>query len=155
VIWKWDEVAAQIVRWLNPYLSQPLYNQFVLRDVHRDHALFLDGQPSGLIDFDAIQFDTPWTDLARWTGSFLGGTHEQSQVWDAAMAGFGRNHPLNQSSEFEFGRQLATHLCFASQWIGLANWLVWLILEKRTFAASSEAIAARIHGVLQWTDSLE
>jgi Ser/Thr protein kinase RdoA (MazF antagonist) len=153
LIWKWDEVAARITRTLNPFLKEPLHTQFVLRDIHCDNALFLGGHPSGLIDFDAVQFDTPWTDLARWTGSFLGGTHQPSQVWDAAMAGFCRNHPLNHSSEVEFGRQLAAHLCFATLWIGLANWLVWLILEKRTFGARPEIIAARIQNVLQAAES--
>jgi Ser/Thr protein kinase RdoA (MazF antagonist) len=147
VIWKWDEVADTISRSLNQYVGEPLYNQFVLRDVHRENALFVEGRPTGLIDFDAVRFDTPWTDLARWAGSFLGGPHSPRKVWEASMAGFSRNHPLNQGPEMEFGGHLARDLSFATNWIGLANWLVWLVLERRSFAASAEAIASRIEGL--------
>ena len=139
VIWKWDEVAAEITRSLNLYVSEPLYTQFVLRDIHRENALFVDGRPSGLIDFDAVRIDTPWTDLARWTGGFLGGSHESSRVWEASMAGFCRQHALNQSPEMEFGCRLAKDLCFATNWIGLANWLVWLIMEQRSFGACARS----------------
>ncbi len=144
VIWKWDEVAAKITRSLSMYASEPLTTQFVLRDIHRENALFLDGRPSGLIDFDAVRIDTPWTDLARWTGGFLGGLHDSDHVWDAAMAGFCRKHALNQGPEMEFGLHLAKDLCFATNWIGLANWLVWLLIEQRTFDAAPQLIAARI-----------
>ena len=147
VIWKWDEVANTITRSLNRYVGEPLYNQFVLRDVHRENALFVEGLPMGLIDFDAVRIDTPWTDLARWAGSFLGGPHPSEQVWEASMAGFSRNHPLNEGPEMEFGGHLARDLSFATNWIGLTNWLVWLVLEKRSFATSARTIASRIEGL--------
>jgi Ser/Thr protein kinase RdoA (MazF antagonist) len=147
VIWKWDEVADTISRSLNQYVGEPLYNQFVLRDVHRENALFVEGRPTGLIDFDAVRIDTPWTDLARWVGSFLGGPHPSTKIWEASMAGFSRNHPLNQGPEMEFGGHLARDLSFATNWIGLANWLVWLVLERRSFAASASSIASRIEGL--------
>lgn len=60
------------------------------------------------------------------------------------MAGFSRNHPLNQSPEMEFGGRLARDLSFATNWIGLVNWLVWLILERRSFAVGPEVVSARI-----------
>jgi Ser/Thr protein kinase RdoA (MazF antagonist) len=147
VIWKWDEVADTISRSLNQYVGEPLYNQYVLRDVHRENALFVEGHPTGLIDFDAVRIDTPWTDLARWAGSFLGGPHPSEKVWEASMAGFSRNHPLNQGAEMEFGGHLARDLSIATNWIGLANWLVWLVLERRSFAASARGIASRIEGL--------
>ena len=147
VVWKWPEVIARIRSSLASYSAQPVCTQWVLRDVHRENALFLEGQPSGLIDFDALRIDTPWTDLARWTGSFLGGPHQPSEIWDAALAGFSRHHSLEKSREMEFGRRFAKDLAFATNWIALANWLEWLVIEQRAFAASPEVIAERIDGL--------
>lgn len=147
LIWHWDAVAAQIQHDLAGYLHEPLHTQFVLRDIHRENAFFVDGQPSGLIDCDAVRVDSPWTDLARWVGGFLGGPHPSEQVWEAAMLGFCRNHPLCAGPEIEFGLTLAKRICFATTWISLANWLVWLIVEGREFEAPAKVIASRIDGL--------
>lgn len=144
VLGNWETVSTRISAILNVYAAESLHTQYVLRDIHRENALFIEGLPSGLIDFDAIRVDTPWTDLARWAGSFLGGSHPPSSVWDAATSGFCRNHPLNVGHEVEFGRNLAQRLSLATIWIGLANWLVWLLIEHRDFGTTPDRIAARI-----------
>ncbi len=65
------------------------------------------------------------------------------------MAGFCRQHALKQSREMEFGGRFARDLSFATNWIGLANWLVWLVIERRAFGASSEVIAGRLDELRQ------
>ncbi len=144
VSWKWNEVAARITRSLSKDAQRHWSGQYVIRDIHRENALFEAGEASGLVDLDAVRIDTPWIDLARWAGSFLGNCHENQAVWDAATAGFCGKHTLNNSPEMEFGPELAANLCYATTWIALANWLVWIVGDRRQFGASSERIAARI-----------
>ena len=144
VRWKWDEVRPRIHRSLSQYHDRKVRTQYVLRDVHREHLLFQQGKVSGLIDFDALRVDTTATDLARWVGSFLGGPHHAGEVWEAGLAGFQSNAAFKNGKETEFEAQLAADLCFASTWISLANWLVWLLRERRDFQAEPTALASRI-----------
>ena len=149
VRWKWDEVQQRIHRSLSQYLRREVPIQYVLRDVHRDHVLFHEGKISGLIDFDAVRVDTPATDLSRWVGSFLGGNHDAGAVWDAALAGFSARSKSKTGSEAEFEAGMAADLCFASIWISLANWLVWLICEQRSFLTEPTAIASRVQNLVR------
>lgn len=144
VHWKWDEVRPRIHRSLSQYHDRKVRTQYVLRDVHREHLLFQQGRVSGLIDFDALRVDTPATDLARWVGSFLGGPHDAGEVWEAGLAGFRSNSTLKNDKETEFEAQMAADLCFASVWISLANWLVWLLRERRDFQAQPTTLSSRI-----------
>ena len=67
----WDDVSVRIGTVFSPARDLPRRVQTVLRDVHREHLLFVDHSVSGLIDFDAVRVDTPATDLARWVCRFL------------------------------------------------------------------------------------
>ncbi len=123
--------------------------QYVLRDIHRDHILFTDREPTGLIDFDAVRMDTPATDLARWVGSFhvppgKSGDREIEKVWEAALAGFRDENSLKSCPQRDLNVGLARDLCFATTWISLANWLVWVLCQQRAFPAGQNAVARRI-----------
>jgi Ser/Thr protein kinase RdoA (MazF antagonist) len=146
--WKWDEAQGKIARSLRQYANRNVHTQYVLRDVHREHILFAGGQPTGMIDFDAVRVDSPATDLARWVGSFLGGHKDSESVWDAALAGFYAGNALNYRTEMEFDPNMAKDLCFATIWISVANWLVWLLCERRTFPPGPKQVAARIRELL-------
>jgi Ser/Thr protein kinase RdoA (MazF antagonist) len=146
--WKWKEVRARIHRNLVQYEDQHVHTQYVLRDVHREHILHCDGQISGLIDFDSVRVDTPSTDLARWVGSFLIGRPDAGIVWEAAVAGFRRENTLITGSEMEFDPKMAKDLCFATTWISLANWLVWILREKRAFPAGPKAVVSRLRELI-------
>lgn len=154
----WAAVRHRIASTLESFAVSRVPLRTVLRDVHRDHVL-MDGSynVSGLIDYDAVREDTPATDLARWIAGFLvgpavpdanglagrlsGDSGERSwdQVWQAGLAGYRRSAPLSEQEE-----QLARRLLFASAWISLANWAVWLLHDGKRFAAGPEAIAGRI-----------
>lgn len=136
----WTFVADRIATDLAIFGHRSTPTQYVLRDCHREHVLFLDGEPSGLIDFDAVRIDTPATDLARWVGGFLVGDdpRRDDAVWEAAMAGFDEKNVLESR---------AIH--FSTTWISLANWLVWIVIEKRSFPSGPLAVAARIEHLSQ------
>jgi Ser/Thr protein kinase RdoA (MazF antagonist) len=155
---RWAAVHPQIANLLERFAAARVPLRIVLRDVHREHVL-MGGtyHVSGLIDYDAVREDTPATDLARWIAGFLvapdvtdatlvaGRLREGAedrrwdQVWQAGLAGYRRSAPLTEQEE-----QLARRLLFASAWISLANWAVWLLRDGKRFPAGPEAIAGRI-----------
>ena len=126
--------------------------QYVLRDVHRDHVLFTDQKPTGLIDFDAIRVDTPSTDLARWVGSFLDGRKETEMLWETALAGFYDVYSLNGKSKVAIDHRLAKDICFSTTWISLVNWLDWLLCQQRSFPPGPEFVAARVRELIRLAD---
>jgi Ser/Thr protein kinase RdoA (MazF antagonist) len=123
--------------------------QWTLRDVHREHVLFGPlGRVNGVIDYDAIDQDSPAADVARWAGDFakqteisttLTSDRSVADLLSAAVAGYRRIRPFSDD-EYE----LAKTLIEASSLGGLGNWLVWLILENRQFDASADRIRGRI-----------
>ncbi|MFG0289450.1 MAG: phosphotransferase, partial [Rhodopirellula sp. JB044] len=126
---------------------------WVLRDVHRDHVLFSPpsvDSPSnvrGVLDYDAVDTDSPAADLARWAGDFCptcaDETHSSSpshaSPLDAAVAGYRNVRPF---SKWEL--ELATTLMDVNSVGGLANWTSWLIAENRHFPVSALRIRDRI-----------
>ena len=146
--WKWDEACTQIHRSLTKHSACKHATQYVLRDVHAEHLLFSEGEPTGLIDFDAVRVDTPAADLARWAGSFLAGQHAAEDVWDAVMAGYCENMEQSKRTTGPPMVKLATDLCFAGIWLSLANWLVWLAVERREFKAPPEKLTERIYNLI-------
>lgn len=142
--WNWDQARQRMTRSLGVYTDRPMSTQYVLRDVHRDHVLFdHDGVPTGLIDFDAVRVDTPATDLARWVGSFLDGRSDAESVWRSALAGFGQQNLFNDWGQSELN-DFAKALSFSTTWISLANWMVWVVCEERTFRSGGQIISRRI-----------
>ncbi|MBD54559.1 MAG: hypothetical protein CMM05_05685 [Rhodopirellula sp.] len=147
--WKWDEACAQIHRSLTEHSGCKLATQYVLRDVHAEHLLFSAEKPTGLIDFDAVRVDTPASDLARWAGSFLPGPHAAEDVWDAVFAGYRENTAQTDNAAETPTVKLAADLCFAGTWLSLANWLVWLLVERRDFDAPPGILAERIYNLIR------
>jgi Ser/Thr protein kinase RdoA (MazF antagonist) len=146
----WTEASSQIIRSLVPYETIELPAQYVLRDIHSEHLLFCDdrqsspehARPSGLLDFDAIRIDTPMTDLARWVGSFAAAA--EKVTWEVAMAGYFEHSPSSQVGQAAIQTALARDLSFATKWISLANWVIWLVAERQIFPIGAEKVAMRI-----------
>jgi hypothetical protein len=156
----WTTVHAEIIRSMASYENIALPVQYVLRDVHSEHLLFRHDQqtqlpektgPTGLIDFDAIRMDTPMTDLARWVGSFAAASSDPT--WEMAMAGYFENSPSSLSGQAEIQVSLSRNLAEATNWIGLANWVVWVVFERRIFPIEVEAVARRIAKLVRFCRS--
>ena len=142
-------ISPQLIERLRQHVcdSQHLTSSWVIRDCHREHVLFNDrGLVEGILDYDAIDFDSPAADLARWAGDFdaaqsitRGATSEPGSPLAAAVAGYRRIRPFSQCE-----CELAQTLIEVNRVGSLANWLVWLIAENRQFAASAQQIQGRI-----------
>ena len=129
----WHAAAAEIRGQLTKYRSSVFPLQYVLRDIHRQHILFQDGMPSGILDFDAIQVDTPLLDLSRWIADFDLFREDPRAVIDASLAGYGQECVFPARSGGGDERKLLRLLAAATTWIGLANWVIWIALESRQF----------------------
>ena len=125
---------------------------------------------TGLIDFDAVRVDTPIADWARWIGSFAASRSEET--WNRVLADLADPRPFpkpdsvlplgilpidglpidrgerSQNSRWlPSGRTvvaMARELAFATAWISLANWLVWIAGGERDFSAATERVTQRI-----------
>lgn len=116
--------------------------QNVLRDVHREHILFdglFDDEPmrvSGIIDYDAIGMDSPAVDVGRYAGDF---ECSRFDTIEAVAAGYRVVRPFSTGEQ-----QLARWLVDANALGGLANWVIWLVLEKKQFSCEPRVIQGRI-----------
>lgn len=147
----WSGQRQRAERLLQPWAACPLPQQYVLRDIHLENALFVEGRLSGIVDCDAIRIDSPATDLARLVGSsaLLPRPPERQHavplptLWSEALAGYRSVRPFSEQEEL-----LARVLADASPLVMLANWVVWLAYEGRSFPGSAAAVEKRVEG---WT----
>jgi homoserine kinase type II len=147
----WSRVRPRLSHALSNCASRPLLTQFVMRDVHRDHVLFAGNQVSGLIDFDALRIDSRAVDLARWAGSFWIGTNGQPRPCDellqAVVAGYDSERTLKQQNLAKQEVDAVHTLFRVNPWLSLVNWLGWVVIEQRSFAAGPIAIARQIESL--------
>ena len=101
------------------------------RDLHREHVLFEDGQPCGLIDWGALGIDSPACDVARLLGSLV---PDDSAAWHDAIDAYRQFAPLDDGEE-----ELSWRLDQIGCMIAALHWLEWIVVERRHFV---ERVAA-------------
>ncbi len=129
---------------LSQHACELVPTQIVLRDVHREHVLFVDRRVSGLVDFDALGRDTVATDLARWLSGFIEPGLDSKAVHSAALAGYAHVLPLSGCEQ-----RLVGVICEVSDVISLANWVTWIALEQRDFSATKDLVHRRVADVMR------
>ena len=175
----WPSSREHFRKSLHEWLDRRLTKQIILRDLHREHMLFR-REPElkvvGMIDFDAVCVDSVAFDLARWVGSIIERAKEiashvggisapnsigrdcfgwsSQELWNSALDGYRETASFSEEQEL-----LARDIFPVSAWISLANWLDWVLVERREFRASVNKIARRIESLnrvvaLQNTDRL-
>lgn len=164
----WPTISVRLTESLMGLRGSELGIQPILRDIHREHALFDAGKIAGIIDFDAIAWDSPAFDLARWASSFSRFTANSNKILDVTLAAYlaELSFPDGQRildrdisvGDISVGqgallRKVMGVLVRASSWISLANWAIWLLLERRQFA-DFQRVGTRISRLLESTDSL-
>jgi Ser/Thr protein kinase RdoA (MazF antagonist) len=135
----WAERACQLVlgridevpRKLAPWIGRPVPLQLCLCDVWHAHILFTGAEVTGLIDFGSVKSDHVAVDLARLLGSLVDDDPEQRL---AGLDVYARLRPLSPT-EIE----LFTILDETGTLLGIANWLMWLYRDRRSFANRNEA----------------
>jgi Ser/Thr protein kinase RdoA (MazF antagonist) len=81
-----------VARELECWQSRPLPIQPCLRDVWREHVLFVEDRVSGLIDPQAARRDSPAVDLARLLGSLCG---PDTALWTEGLLAYCEIRPLS------------------------------------------------------------
>jgi Ser/Thr protein kinase RdoA (MazF antagonist) len=128
-------IASQLVDAAK--LSLPL--QPAIRDLWRDHVLFEGITVTGFIDFGAMRFDTPLTDIARLIGSLAG---DDAGLRKIAVDAYSAVMPLSAADG-----ELIDLLDHSGSLIAGWNWLQWLYVEGRQFPSLS-AVASRMTELL-------
>jgi len=127
---------------LAPLADVPLPIQPCIRDVWHDHVLFEGDAVTGLLDFGAMQFDTPATDVARLLGSLVG---DDATGWHEGLAAYSAVRPLsNQESLAVFALDTAGTI------LAGCNWIRWIYVDARQFETPSQ-IVSRFAQVLKRT----
>jgi Ser/Thr protein kinase RdoA (MazF antagonist) len=116
-----DDVARDLRRATE--INVPL--QPAIRDIWRDHVLFVGEEVSGIIDFGAMRIESVCGDVARLLGSLAGNNVAQ---WNIGIEAYRALRPLSAEEE-------ALMPVFERSGIVLAgvNWLEWLYCEGRQF----------------------
>jgi Ser/Thr protein kinase RdoA (MazF antagonist) len=127
------------------HVQQPL--QPCLRDIWHDHVLFTGNEVTGLVDFGAVDFDTPETDIARLLGSltpspaphFGEGLREgqcNATSWQSGLAAYSAIRPLSPQESLAVFAITAANPILAG-----CNWIRWINLEGRTFENRAQVLA--------------
>jgi homoserine kinase type II len=121
---------------LAPLANVALPLQPCLRDVWHDHILFTGNEVTGLIDFGAVDIDTPATDIARLlascfpprSGEGLGEGLPSEDVWQIGLNAYTTTRPLMQQES-----QAVFALDAANPILAGCNWINWIYVERRKF----------------------
>ena len=131
---------------LEPLANIALPMQLCLRDIWHDHVLFTGNEVTGLIDFGAVDNDTPTTDIARLLGSLAGEpslpfrerpleVSNRSDIWREGLAAYSATRPLSRNESLA-----VFALNTANPILAGCNWIRWVYIERREFANSHQII---------------
>jgi homoserine kinase type II len=119
-----DAVPRAIAK-LEPLANISLPLQPCLRDIWHDHVLFTGNAVTGLIDFGAVDIDTPATDIARLLGSLV---HSDRAAWQSGIAAYSTSRPLSTNESLAVCAINAANPVLAG-----CNWIRWIYIDRRHF----------------------
>jgi homoserine kinase type II len=139
---------------LEPLEHAPLPLQPCLRDIWHDHVLFTGNEVTGIIDFGAVDIDTPATDIARLLGSLTGEPcqpfrerpmerTDRSAVWRMGLAAYAATRPLSRDEWLAVDAINTANPILAG-----CNWIRWIYIDRRQFQ-NAEQILARFQRIVQ------
>lgn len=112
--------------------------QWRLGDVHHDHILFTGDEVTGVVDFGAVDYDSPAGDVARLLGSLVG---DDADLRRQGLAAYQQVRLLSSEevAAVDFFDSTGTV-------IAAANWIEWLwgAPEKRLPISRNEAAIERL-----------
>jgi homoserine kinase type II len=128
-----------------PVAQATLPLQVCIRDIWHDHVLFTGDEVTGLVDFGALDVDTPAGDVARLLGSLVGDDRER---WQIGVDAYSEVRPLSADE-----RAALPGLDASAIVIALTNWVRWIYIEGRQFE-NREQVVVRFAGLLNRMRSL-
>jgi homoserine kinase type II len=125
---------------LEPLAHITLPLQPCLRDIWHDHVLFTRDQVTGLIDFGAVEIDTPATDVARLLGSM---TQHDRAAWQTGLNAYAATRPLSPSETLAVFAIDAANPILAG-----CNWINWIYVDHRRFENRTQVVH-RFHQIIR------
>lgn len=110
----------------------PLTLQASIRDIWHDHVLFEGDMVTGLIDFGAMQIETPAGDVARLLASLVG---DDVDGWREGLAAYAAIRPLSEQE----GRAVSA-LDVSGNLLAGCNWIRWIYVDGRQFENRAQVI---------------
>lgn len=138
-LWQLAHRGPQLLTELRPLVDQRVGLHFVIRDIWSEHVLFTEHRVTGIIDFGAARIDEPAADVARLLGSLE--PRDQTR-W---LTGWQAYHGVQRLVEL----QRVQVLDRVGGLLAAAQWLEWLVLERRQFAAPLHQLTERWQHLLQ------
>ena len=134
-----SNAVPRAIAQLEPLASIPLPLQVCLRDIWHDHVLFTGDEVTGIVDFGAVDVDTPATDIARLLGSLVptspprraegpGEGHLEAEHWQTGLAAYSAIRPLSEEE-----MRAVKALDSSGTILAGCNWLRWIYIEGRDF----------------------
>jgi homoserine kinase type II len=117
---------------LEPLTTIALPVQPCLRDIWHDHVLFTGDTVTGIVDFGAIDIDSPACDIARLLGSLAG---DDRSSWQMGLAAYSA---VRQLSAEELRAVKALDL--SGTLLAGCNWIRWIYVEGRRFEDPAQVI---------------
>jgi hypothetical protein len=118
-------ILSRAIAQLAPLSNIVLPVQPCIRDIWHDHVLFTGDEVTAIIDFGAMNIDTPATDVARLLGSLVG---DDEVGWRTGVSAYSTIRPLSADEE-----RAAKALNASSPILAGCNWLRWIYVDGRHF----------------------
>jgi Ser/Thr protein kinase RdoA (MazF antagonist) len=132
-------ILPRAIGQLKPLSELPLPVVPCIRDIWHDHVLFTGNEVTGIIDFGAMQFDTPATDIARLLGSLIG---DDEPGWRAGLNAYSTIRTLSADEQ-----RAAKALDTSSAILAGCNWIQWICCDGRQFEDRAR-IVERFHQIV-------
>jgi homoserine kinase type II len=124
---------------LEPLAAVQLPRQPCIRDIWHDHVLFTENTVTGIVDFGAVDIDTPATDVARLLGSLAGepslpfrekprDAPDRPEIWRQGLAAYSAERPLSNDEALAVNALNSANPILAG-----CNWIRWIYVERRRF----------------------
>jgi Ser/Thr protein kinase RdoA (MazF antagonist) len=139
---------------LEPLAATPLPLQPCLRDIWHDHVLFTGNEVTGIIDFGAVDIETPAADIARLLGSIIVAEaasfgeqvrnfgeqtgsllHVDPTGWQTGLAAYDAVSPLAAEE-----RRAITAFDTSGTLLAGCNWIRWIYIDGRQFENREQVI---------------
>jgi Ser/Thr protein kinase RdoA (MazF antagonist) len=114
-----------VITKLEPLAGVRLSRQPCLRDIWHDHILFTGDDVTGIIDFGAVNIDTPATDISRLLGSLVA---DDFEGWRTGLGAYSAERPLSPEESLAVVALDRSGIVLAG-----CNWIRWIYIERREF----------------------